>query len=96
VALSSNGTVLAVGGTNIGTDLDNVPLSQVHINEWDGIDWQQVSSDLDGTSVGDSVYFSAAILANGAIVADEVPRNNANGFGAGRVQVFWRIESEWK
>ena len=60
--------------------------------EYDGVDWTQLGSDIDGEAEGDMSGRSVAISADGpplgTIVAIGATGNDDNGFAAGHVRVY--------
>ena len=94
VALSSNGTVVAIGAylnDGGGSDAGHV---RVYVNAGGG--WEQRGSDLDGSAAGDQFGWSVSLSANGNILA--VGARFANGINgvSGRVHVFQWISNTWQ
>ena len=86
VSLSSNGSVVAIGGVRNdgnGTDAGHV---RVYVNL--GGNWVQVGQDIDGEEWGDHFGHSVSISPDGLVIAIGAPNNNGNGTGAGHVKVY--------
>ena len=95
VALSSDGTRLAVGGwLNDGTGGN---AGHVRVFEESGGTWTQVGTDIDGEAAGDHFGFSVALSSDGSRLAAGGYYNDANGSNAGHVRVFdWdENQSTW-
>lgn len=94
VALSANGTILAIGaplndgnGTNSG-----------HVQVYENISgvWTQIGNDIQGEGTSDRCGESVAISSNGNIVAIGAPSNkNGTGISSGHVRVFENISGVW-
>jgi hypothetical protein len=85
VALSSDGTILAIGGTlNDGTGTD---AGHVRVLEWSSSAWTQLGLDIDGEAAGDQFGESVALSSDGTIVAIGGPSNDGTGTDAGNVVV---------
>ena len=83
VALSSDGTRVAIGAPGNG---DNA--GQVRIYDWNGTAWVQLGSDIDGEASGDYSGHSVALSSDGMRVAIGAPDNDGNGNNAGQVRVY--------
>ena len=85
VAISSSGSVLAIGGhltdTEGGTDS-----GVVKIYGWGGEDWKQVGDDLTGDQAKEYSGWSVALSGDGTVVAVGAP------YADGRVRLFRRID----
>ena len=93
VALSSDGSVLAVGipgddgnGTNSGT---------VRVYAWNGSSWSQRGLDIDGESANDESGNSVALSSDGSVLAIGAPTNDGGGISAGHVRVYTWNGSAW-
>jgi hypothetical protein len=102
VALSSDGFVVAIGAEYNGSNSGHVRLYQ-----WNGVNWNQLGSDIDGEASNDSSGTSVALSSDGSVVAIGAVNNN-NGTASGHVRlyqwdgVFWNQlgndidgEAEW-
>jgi hypothetical protein len=93
VALSSDGTRLAVGGwLNDGTGGN---AGHVRVFEESGGTWTQVGTDIDGEAAGDHFGWDVALSSNGTRLAAGGYLNDANGSNAGHVRVFEESGGTW-
>ena len=93
VALSSNGTRVAIGAPYEGGD--NNGIGHVRVYDWTESEWTQVGSDLNGETRGDTFGSSVALSSDGTRVAIGAPLNNGNGVWAGHVRVYDWTGSNW-
>jgi hypothetical protein len=56
--------------------------------EWDGSDWQQLGSDIDGEVAGDRSGYSVSLNSAGDRVAIGARSNDGNGSGSGHTRIF--------
>jgi FG-GAP repeat len=82
VALSSNGTRVAIGAPSFRGSGD------VRIYDWTGSQWAHVGSDLDGEAAGDEFGSSVALSSNGTRVAIGAIYNDGDAEDAGHVRVY--------
>ena len=88
VAMSANGTRVAIGATyNNGTG-SNFSTGHVRIYDWNGTTWTQVGADIDGEATGDNSGSSVAMSANGTRIAIGAPYNDGTGSNAGHVRIY--------
>jgi hypothetical protein len=86
IALSSDGTILAIGAfQNDGTGSD---AGHVRVYKWSGSSWAQHGSDIDGEVAGDQSGLSVAMNSDGTIIAVGAPYNDGTGDQAGHVRVY--------
>ena len=87
VAISSDGTRVV-----IGAPFNNDFTGAVRVYEYDGIDWIQLGSDIDGEAAGDLSGLSISLSADGpplgTIVAIGAQGNDDNGNLAGHARVY--------
>ena len=88
VALSSDGTRLAIGGVAYGK------YGYVRIYEWTGSQWTQVGSDLNGEADGDSFVLSVSLSSDGTRVAIGAPKRR-RGDHSGYVRVYDWTGGQW-
>jgi hypothetical protein len=94
VALSSNGTRVAIGAP--GNSNDNGAFAgHVRVYDWTGSQWTQVGFDLDGEGTNDEFGISVALSSDGSRVAIGAPGNSDNGDDAGHVRVYDWTGSQW-
>ena len=90
VALSSDGTVLAIGAPfNDGTGSD---AGHVRVFKYSSGIWTQLGSDIDGEFAGDLSGYSIDLSSDGETLAIGAPVNNSV---VGQVRVFNFINSAW-
>jgi hypothetical protein len=95
VALSSDGSRLAVGGNQNdggGTDAGHVRVFEYHQGS---STWIQLGVDIDGEAAGDRLGFSVALSSDGTRLASGAPYNDGTGTDAGHVRVFNWSGSVW-
>ena len=87
VALSSDGTVVAIGAT--GNDSNGIASGHVRLYRWDGSAWQQLSLDIDGEAALEHFGTSTALSSDGSTVAIG---SDCNGDCSGRVSIYGIIQ----
>ena len=86
--LNSDGTIMVVGAPfNDG--------NYAKVYEFDGTDWNQLGSTINGEAPGDRFGWQVAIDADGSTIAVCAPYNDGNGADAGHVRVFNYDGSDW-
>jgi len=93
VALSSDGTIVAIGAPNNHGNGSNS--GQVRIYQWNGSSWSKRGSDIDGEAAGDRSGWSVALSSDGTILAIGAPYNAGNGINAGQVRIYQWNGSSW-
>ena len=89
LSISADGNVLAIGAKgNDATFGFNAVAGQVRVYQWNGSAWTQIGDDIDGVSGSDYFGESAALSADGSILAAGAHWNSGNGTSAGQVRVF--------
>ena len=83
VSLSSDGTIVAISSTDNGSDAGHV-----RVYEWNGTNWVQRGSDIDGEAGGDKSGYSVSLSSDGTIVAIGATSNDGNGTNSGHVRVY--------
>ncbi len=86
VNLNSDGSIVAIG-TPYNDDNGNNS-GHVRVYEYNGSNWVQVGSDIDGEASGDELGNSVSLSSDGSIVAIGAHFNNGIGFKVGHVRVF--------
>ena len=82
VALSADGNRVAIGAPfNAGNGQSS---GHVRLYEWNGTDWVQVGSDIDGEAADDRSGWSVSLSADGSRVAIGAYRNDGTGSGSSR------------
>ena len=91
VSLSSDGTIVAIGGQyNDGNGGNNA--GHVRVFQWNDSSWNQMGVDIDGEAVGDRSGRSVSLSSDGTTVAIGAPHS---GNGSGHVRVFQWNDSSW-
>merc|ERR1712050_66985 len=86
VAMSSDGSVLAVGADwNDGNGFRSG-----HVRVYRNINdvWTQIGSDIDGEDAADYSGWAIAMSSDGSVLAVGAPFNNDNGSSSGHVRVY--------
>ena len=102
VALSSNGTTVAIGANHNdgnGTWSGHVRIYKRDTNNTnvEPIGWSQLGEDIDGEADGDNSGYSVALSSDGTIVAIGAVYNDGNGANSGHVRIYrWNeITTTW-
>jgi hypothetical protein len=93
VALSSDGTVIAVGAPS--NDENGSNAGQVRIFEEVNGNWFQIGQDINGEAVDDNSGSSISLSAEGIRVAIGARNNDGNGSSSGHTRVLSFIEGGW-
>jgi hypothetical protein len=92
VSLSSDGTIVAIGGNlNDGTGTD---AGHVRVLQWSGSAWMQLGADIDGEAAEDKFGNSVSLSSDGTIVA--IGGTFGTVTDAGHVRVLSGIEPLWR
>jgi surface protein len=86
VRLNDDGNILAIGVRN--SDDGGVDAGQVRIYKWNGADWIQSISDINGEAAGDQSGSPLSLSADGSRIAIGALGNDGNGLESGHVRVF--------
>ena len=93
VALSSDGSRLAVGGNlNDGTGTD---AGHVRVFDWSGSVWTQLGADIDGEAAVDISGYSVALSSDGTRLAVGARLNDGGGTDSGHARVFDLVGGAW-
>jgi Flp pilus assembly pilin Flp len=93
VAISSDGTTVAIGAANNyanGNDAGHVRVYQNIAGTW-----TQIGADIDGEAANDQSGTSVAISSDGTTVAIGAKLNDGVGTNAGQVRVYKNITGTW-
>ncbi len=93
VSLSDDGMTLAVGAR--GNDTNGTDAGQVRIYHYNGTDWVQLGSAINGEAAGDWSGEHVSLSGDGTRVAIGAFRNNDGGAWAGHVRVFEYNGTDW-
>jgi len=92
-ALSSNGTILAIGTPyNDGNGND---AGHVRVYEYSSGSWSQLGADIDGEAIADWSGYSISLSADGYSLAVGSPLNDGNGSNSGHVRVYKYSSGSW-
>ena len=101
VALSDNGTILAVGA--VRNDAGGSDAGHVRVFAWTGTDWTQRGNDVLGSSPGDRFGNSVALSSDGSIVScggnqpgGNPPNGNQPNDDPGYVRIYSWSGSAWQ
>ncbi|WCL82220.1 T9SS type A sorting domain-containing protein [Saprospira sp. CCB-QB6] len=94
VSISADGLRFAVGAT--GNDGNGIDAGHVRIFEWNGTDWQQMGSDIDGEAAGDELGWWVSLSGNGNRLAAGGTYNDGNGTDAGHARIFEWNGTSWQ
>ncbi|WP_026755573.1 T9SS type A sorting domain-containing protein [Sediminibacter sp. Hel_I_10] len=93
VSLSSDGSVLAIGGQyNNG----NGSVSG-HVRAYKNIsdNWVQIGADIDGEAMDNQSGSSVSLSSDGSVLAIGASNNDENGTDSGHVRVYQNISGSW-
>jgi len=93
VALSDDGTIVAVGATN--SDGGGVNSGGVRVYQYASSTWSQLGNDIDGEAATDSEGYSVSLSSDGSIVAIGAINNDGNGSNSGQVRVYQYSSGTW-
>ncbi len=93
VALSSDGTIVAIGAPE--NDGNGVNSGHVRVFVWNGSAWVQRGSAINGEAAGDLSGSAVDLSSDGSILAIGAGQNDGNGSNAGHVRVFAWDGSGW-
>ena len=96
VSLSSDGTIVAIGAIyNVGSPLDELSTGHVRVYSWNGTNWIQLGSDINGEAAGDESGYSVSLSSDGTKVAIGAWGNDGGGSLSGHVRVYEYASSSW-
>jgi hypothetical protein len=93
VAISSDGTIVAVGAPY--NDGSGSNAGHVRVFEYSNGVWSQLGSDIDGEAAGDQFGSDVALSDDGSILAVGARYNDGSGTNAGHVRVFKFSSGTW-
>ncbi len=93
VSLSSDGSVVAIGGPFNNGNISEAGIVRVY--EYIGGVWTQLGQEINGTMVGDKAGISVSLSSNGNILAIGAPFNDSNGNHSGQVRVYEYQTNNW-
>ncbi|KAB1065562.1 T9SS type A sorting domain-containing protein [Salibacter halophilus] len=93
LSISNNGDIVAIGA--ISNDDSGSTAGQVRVFEWDGTNWQQKGSDIDGENAGDYFGSSVSLSADGNLFVAGAINNSDIALNSGQVRVYEWNGSDW-
>lgn len=94
VSLSSNGSILAIGGP--GNDGNGNNCGHVRIFKYINDSWTQMGNNIEGEAAGDQFGWSTSLSSDGSRVAIGALYNDDNGLNSGHVRIFEYVDNSWK
>ena len=94
VSLSSDGSIVAIGGNKNDENGSNSGHVRVYKNNSNV--WEQIGSDIDGKNAGDLFGSSVSLSSDGSIIAIGGYRNDAKGSNSGHVRVYKNNSNVWE
>jgi len=93
VAISSDGTTVAIGAPN--NDGGGSNAGQVRVYQNITGTWTKIGADIDGEAASDNSGWSVSISSDGTTVAIGAPANDGIGSNAGQVRMYKNIAGTW-
>ena len=82
---------MAIGA--IGNDANGENSGHVRVYQYDGSNWFQLGSDIDGETKEDGSGVSVSLSSDGSIVAIGAYLNDGNGNNSGHVRVYQYVNN---
>ena len=93
VSMSSDGAIVAIGAYyNDGNGSNS---GHVRVYSWNGTDWVQLGSDIDGEATSDYSGYSVSLSSDGTVVAIGAYGNAGGGSDRGHVRVYSWNGTDW-
>ncbi|GFZ78714.1 hypothetical protein GCM10011531_05390 [Aquaticitalea lipolytica] len=93
VSLSSDGSIVAIGGINNDGNGSNSGHVRVYKNM--AGTWTKIGADIEGEVSYDQSGYSVSLSSDGSIVAIGAPYNDGNGSNSGHVRVYKNMAGTW-
>jgi Flp pilus assembly pilin Flp len=93
VAISSDGTTVAIGARN--NDGGGNDAGQVRVYQNIAGTWTKIGVDIDGEAAGDNSGYPVSISSDGTTVAIGAQYNDGGDIDAGQVRVYQNIAGTW-
>ncbi len=93
VALSSNGSIVAIGAPFNDDDGNNS--GQVRVYQYTNNTWSQLGQAINGETSNDYSGWSVSLSSDGLIVAIGAPYNDGGGDDSGQVRVYQYTNNTW-
>ena len=95
VALSSDGTILAVGDRYWSAGASNTNNGSVNVYQYSSGSWTQIGSTIYGENQGSQFGFDVDLSADGTILAVGAPRSSQGGYLRGTITMYEYSNSSW-
>jgi len=95
ISISGDGNRVAIGARANRTNNLGIRLGHTRIFEFNGVDWEQLGSDIDGEGVNDNFGYDVSLNETGNMVAIGGRSNDGTAQDAGHVQVFSFEGNNW-
>ncbi|MDC0029275.1 hypothetical protein OAJ32_02085, partial [bacterium] len=92
VSLSDDGNTVVIGANK--NDGNGYNSGHVRVYSFNGSNWIQTGTDIDGTSSSD-LFGSSVSINNNGIIAISGPENDGNGYNSGHVQLYEWGGTDW-
>jgi hypothetical protein len=93
VAMSEDGTIIAIGAPNNG--ISGSLHGHVRVYTWNGTSWTQRGDDINGEAAFDGSGYSVAMSADGALIAIGAFGNAGSGYNSGHVRIYTWNGTSW-
>lgn len=93
VALSSDGSILAIGAAS--NDGNGTNSGHVRVYENISGNWTQIGADIEGESSGDRSGFRVSLSDSGTVLAVSAINNDDGGSNSGHVRVYENNSGNW-
>ena len=93
VSMNAAGDKIAIGAPN--NDQNGADSGQVRLYQWDGANWTQLGTNINGEAAGDQFGASVSMNAVGGRVAIGAPYNNGNGADSGHFRLYEWNGTAW-
>jgi hypothetical protein len=93
ISLSSDGNIVAIGGSN--NDGNGSNSGHVRVYQYLSGNWAQIGGDIDGEAANDNSGSAVSLSNNGNIVAIGALNNDGNGINSGHVRIYQYVSGNW-
>jgi hypothetical protein len=93
VSFSGDANTVAIGADSNDGSFSGA--GHVHVYDWDGSNWTQHGSDIDGEASNDYSGYSVSLSNDGNTVAIGAGNNDGNGSNSGHVRVYDWDGTNW-
>jgi hypothetical protein len=95
VALSSDGSVVAIGQPNTDSGSGVSRTGLVRVYKYVSGAWAQQGGDIDGEAANDYSGWAVSLSSDGSVVAVGAMLNDGNGGDSGHVRVYQYVSGSW-